>query len=276
MESIFLFTNYRLYLKSFFNNKKAEKAGYSLQVFADKAGFKARDHILRVMNGARTLSQSGALMLSKAMLLSEKETDYFTSLVGFNQAKSESERQHYFNKLSSIRPHGKEQRIRTDQYEYFSEWYHSAIRSLLPVMDIGDDVNKLAQILDPAISISQVRKSIELLLRLGFLVQDGKGRYHVSHPSLDTGEEVKSHALIQFHKKCLHLASRALDVCPAEDRDISGVTMSVSASAIAKIKEEIRSFRKKIATIAQNDTNEDRACQLSILLFPLSRKRAAL
>jgi uncharacterized protein (TIGR02147 family) len=274
MESIFIYTNYRQYLRSFFSHKKAEKAGYSLQVFADKAGFKARDHILRVMNGARNLSQSGALMLSKAMRLSEKETDFFINLVGFNQAKSAAEKEHYFNKLSSIRPYGKEQRIRTDQYEYFSEWYHAAIRSLLPVMDVGDDARKLAQMLDPAISISQAKKSIELLLRLGFIVRDGKESYRVSNPSLDTGEEVKSHALIQFHKKCLQLASRALDVCPAEDRDISGVTMSVSASAIARIKEEIRAFRNKVAVIARNDTNEDRACQLSIQFFPLSRKRA--
>jgi uncharacterized protein (TIGR02147 family) len=273
MESIFSYTQYRDYLKDFFNNKKAEKKGYSLKVLSDRAGFKARDYILRIMKGTRNLSQSGALMLSKAMSLSEKEVEYFIALVGFNQAKTMTEKDHYFKKLSEVRPFGKEQRIRSDQYAYFSEWYHAAIRSLLPVKEFNGNMIGLAKTLYPPISPSQARKSVELLMQLGLLIQDGKGRYKAAEQHIGTGEEITSFALVQFHRKCLELARQSLDTLPPSQRDISGVTMSISDKALLKVKDEIKTFRKTVAMIAEKDSQEERVFQLCIQLFPMSIKR---
>jgi uncharacterized protein (TIGR02147 family) len=272
MDSIYKYTEYRLYLKDYFTLKKSKNSGFSLKVLSDKAGFKARDFLLRVMNGTRNLSQSGALMLSKSLQLTEKEEEYFVNLVGFNQAKTIAEKDHYFKKLSSVCPNHREQKIKEDEYEYFSEWYHAAIRSLLPVIDFKDDFVKLGKTLDPPISAAQVRKSIDLLQRFGFLIRTNNGNYQATTPSLSTGEEIRSFGLVQFQKKCLELASRALEKLPAQERDFSGVTMSISDRAFATIKEEIRTFRQKVASIAMKDANEDRAYQLCIQFFPLSRK----
>jgi len=272
MNSIYSYSEYRQYLKAFFSFKKAQNPGYSFKVLSDKAGFKARDYLLRVMNGSRNLSQSGALMLSKAIQLNEKEEEYFVNLVGFNQAKTITEKDHYFKKLSAVCPYCKEQKIKEEEYEYFSEWYHAAIRSLLPVIDFKDDYARLGRTLDPPVSAMQVKKSVELLLRFGFLVRENDGRYRTTNPSLSTGEEVRSFGLVQFQKKCLELALRALENLSVKERDFSGVTMSISDQALEIIKEEIKSFRRKIASIAMNDSKEERAYQLCIQLFPLSKK----
>ena len=100
MESVFTYTDYRLFLKDYIHEKKLQNKGFSFKVIADRAGFKARDYILRVMNGSRNLSQSGVCMLSQAIRFSEKEAEYFTNLVGFNQAKKPSEKDFFFNKFS--------------------------------------------------------------------------------------------------------------------------------------------------------------------------------
>ena len=44
MESIFSYTDYRVYLKDYFASKKSGNGYFSLKVFADRAGFKARDY----------------------------------------------------------------------------------------------------------------------------------------------------------------------------------------------------------------------------------------
>jgi uncharacterized protein (TIGR02147 family) len=273
MESLYFYSDYRHYLRDFFSEKKRKNRKYSYKVLADKAGFKARDYILRVMTGKRNLSHSGIFRLAHALGLSQKETDYFSDLVAFNQAATPAEKELFFGRMTAGCPHGKHQVLRKDQFEYFSAWYYGAIRSLLPVMDFGDDFAKLGKFLDPPLTPGEARRAVELLIRLGLIRRTGPGKYSVSASSLTAGDEVTSLALVQFHREALDLAKRAIERFPSQDRDVSGVTMSLSKKGYNQIKSEIQALRKKAMVIAEKDRMEDAAYQLNIQLFPLSKRR---
>ena len=175
MNSLFEYTDYRKFLRDYYDSKKGEKRGFSLKVLADRAGFKARDYVLRVMNGSRNLSQSGAFMLSRALRLSEKETDYFSHLVSFNQANTSREKDFFLGKMAGIGKYNRPQKLRQEQVSYLSEWYYSALRSLLPVINFKDDYAELAKFLDPQLTPSQTRKAVEVLLQLGLLIKEKTG-----------------------------------------------------------------------------------------------------
>jgi uncharacterized protein (TIGR02147 family) len=273
MSTIYSYTNYRTFLKDFFSFKKESNPHFSFQVFANKAGIKARDHILRVMNGQSNLSYEGSIKFASAMDLSEKEVDYFVNMVLFNQAKSHDEQLSYFNKMSQICNATPAQRLRQDQYNYFAEWYYSALRSFLPLYNFNNNYGMIGKYLDPPISTLQVRKAIDLLCEMGLLTVDENGNYKVAVASLTAGDEVASMAINSFHRQSLELAIRSISKTPADQRDISGVTMSVSQKGFEKIKSEIQAFRKKIMSIAENDTEEDRVVQFNMQLFPLTKKR---
>jgi uncharacterized protein (TIGR02147 family) len=272
MKSLFEYTDYRSFLRDYFAFKKAENKNFSFRILADRAGFKARDYLLRVMNGSRNLSQSGAFMLSRALKLSEKEADYFTHLVFFNQAGTSIEKDYFLKKMNEVNKYGKIQKLRQDQFVYLSEWYYSALRSLLPVIDFKDNYSEIAKFLDPALTPGQVRKAIDLLVQLGLLAKNKAGRFEVPASRLTAGDEVQSVALARFHKQILELARRAIDYCPAKGRDISGVTISLSSSGFDKIKSEIQAFRKKVMAVAEQDANEEAVFQLNIQFFPLSKR----
>lgn len=274
MDSLFSYTDYRLFLRDYYNEKKRLNRAYSLKLLADRAGFKARDYLLRVMNGSRNLSQTGVCMLSQAFGLSEKEADYFDKLVGFNQAKSPREKEFFYAKMSNTQKYGHHQKLRDEQFECLSEWYYCAIRSLLPVINFNDDFAALARLLDPPISAAQAKKAVQVLLRLGLIECIAPGRYEPAFPAVTTGDEVSSVALMQFHKQSLDLARRALELYPSHMRDVSGVTMSLSAAGYEKIRDEIRRFRKRIMDIATTDNNEEAVFQLNMQLFPLSKRKA--
>lgn len=273
MSTIYSYTNYRTFLKDYFAIKKEENPHFSFQIFANKAGIKARDHILRVMNGQSNLSYEGSVKFSSAMDLSEKEGDYFVNMVLFNQAKNHEEQLIYFNKMSQICNATPTQRLRQDQYNYFSEWYYSALRSFLPLYNFDNNYGLIGKYLDPPISAQQVKKAIDLLCEMGLLTVDEKGNYKVAASSLTAGDEVASVAINSFHRQSLELAIRSISKTPADQRDISGATMSVSQKGFEKIKSEIQAFRKKIISIAENDSDEDRVVQFNMQLFPLSKKR---
>jgi uncharacterized protein (TIGR02147 family) len=273
MNSLFEYTDYRKFLRDYYDLKKGEKKGFSLKVLADRAGFKARDYVLRVMNGSRNLSQSGAFMLSSALRLSEKEMDYFTNLVSFNQANMPRENDFFLRKMAEVGKYNRPQKLRQEQVSYLSEWYYIALRSLLPVIDFKDDYAEIAKFLDPPLTPAQARKAVELLIQLGLLTREKTGRYSVPVSQLTVGDEVMSVALARFHKQSLDLAKRAIDFYPSQGREISGVTMSLSSAGFDKIKSEIQAFRRKVMTVAEQDTKEEGAFQLNFQFFPLSKRR---
>ena len=282
MESIFTYTEYRRYLADFFADRKRLNRHFSLRMLAERSGFKARDYLMRVMRGDRNLSLEGANKLSEFFRFSEKQSEYFRLLVQFNQAPTTSEKERCFLRMSEIRKYGAHQRLRQDQFEYLTAWYHSALRSLLPVLDAkalgsgSEEWERLGKLLDPAITGKQARDSVDLLLRLGLLQKDAKGKYAVAEAALSTGDEVASLGVAAFHRATMDLAKRSIDRHPPAARDVSGVTMSISQDGFRRIKTELRAFRKKIQAIASADTGEDMVYQLNLHLIPLTRRQGAL
>jgi uncharacterized protein (TIGR02147 family) len=273
MESLFAYTDYRRYLQDYYQEKKRINKHFSLRMLADRCGFKARDYLMRVMRGDRNLSPEGADKLSVLFQFSEKQAEYFKILIQFNQAPTTAEKENCYRRLSEIQKYGAHQKLRRDQFEYLSAWYHSALRSLLPVTEFRDDWEKAGRLLDPPITAKQARDSVELLLRLGLLHKDGRGRYSVAERALSTGDEVSSLAVAGFHKASMDLAKRSIDRHPSTSRDVSGITMSISQESFRRIKSEIRAFRKKIMSIAAGDSNEDLVYQLNLHFFPLTRAK---
>ena len=66
------------------------------------------------------------------------------------------------------------------------------------------------------------------------------------------------------------LAKKALDSVDAHERDISTLTMSISAERFDEFREKIRQFRNELITMITADTAPSRVFQLNIALFPLS------
>jgi uncharacterized protein (TIGR02147 family) len=281
MESIFAYTDYRQYLVDFFEERKRLNKHFSLRMLAERSGFKARDYLMRVMRGDRNLSLEGAGKLSDFFRFSEKQAEYFHILVQFNQAHTTWEKEQCYLRLSEIQKYGTHQKLRQDQFEYLTAWYHSALRSLLPVLEPKvlpegqDDWEKVAKLLDPPITAKQARDSVDLLTRLGLLHKDAKGKYAVTEAALSTGDEVTSLGVAAFHRATMDLAKRSIDRHPATARDISGITMSISQDGFRRIKSELRSFRKKVQAIASTDMGEDMVYQLNLHLIPLTRHQGA-
>lgn len=273
MKSLFEYMDYREFIKDYFASKKAKYSHYSLRTLSEQAGFKARDYILRVMNGSRNLSEKGIRMLSDAMHHSEKEADYFRSLVLFNQAEDVLVKGEYFKKIQEYKKQGKCSKLLDDQYSYLSNWYNVALRSLLTDIDITTEYRKIGRMLDPPLTESETREAIERLLTLGLISKDTSGRYLVETPNLSVSNHVQSLALVNLHKMFIDLSRRSLDVHHSEERDISGVTMSISADGYEKIRTELKEFRKKLMSIAASDSNEDRVYHLNLHLFPVTKRR---
>jgi uncharacterized protein (TIGR02147 family) len=275
--SIFDYEDYRSFLRAYYEQQKRQKSQFSLRFWAKQCGFAAPDYLLRVMRGERNLSEAGVLMLSKSMRLGEKDVLFFAALVAFNQAGKPAEKETRWQSLLRLRSHSATQRLRQDQFDVLSDWRHVALRSLLPVLGPvagpsgGDlDHESLGRYLDPPATGRQIKEAVAALERLGLLRRNGR-RYEVEQGQLTTGDEVASMALAAFHRSLLQLASRSIDEHAPSQRDVSGVTASLSAKGVQKVKARIQAFRKEVQAIAAEDAAEDRVYHLGLYFFPLTR-----
>ncbi|MEO7427155.1 MAG: TIGR02147 family protein [Fibrobacteria bacterium] len=278
MKSIYAYTNYRLFLKDFYESKKAE-SGFTYRDFAKAAGMNSTSWLLHLIKGTKNLSAESRVRAAKAMKLGKAEMAYFELMVPFTQAKTNAAKDQYFQRMLGLKRKLKVVQIGEEQYEYYTKWHHPVIRSLVSKVDFGDgragfDYSMLAHCLIPPIPAREAKKSVQLLERLGFIRLGDDGRYMQTSAVISTGDEVSSLNIINYHKQVSRLAEGAHDLSFKEERDISALTLGISEDAFLKIKTRIQAFRKEIMDLASASTVPDRVYQLNFQLFPVGKAKA--
>ncbi|MBN1309726.1 MAG: TIGR02147 family protein [Chitinispirillaceae bacterium] len=277
MNDISTYTDYRLLLRDFYDGSKKKNAYFSYRVFSQRAGISSKGLLYNVVTGRRRLSPSHVAGVAGAMKLNKSEFAYFEHLVAFNNARSIEEKKRYFERMNSIKvtaddpshPH----LVRKEQYRFYSQWYHAVVRSLIDLYGFYGDYEKLAQMVYPAITAAQAKRSVALLENLGFIVKKADGGYAVVDKTITTAPEVISLAIHNYHLQTSDIARKALNELPREHRNFTGVTLGISETAFALVCKEIELFRERLLALAGSDSNENdmqRVYQLNLQLFSVS------
>jgi uncharacterized protein (TIGR02147 family) len=274
MPQISEYTDYRKFLKDYYEETRKTNPRYSFELFSRKAGIKSRGFLHNVIKGTRNLSTAHVFGLVQAMKLDKHETEYFENLVAFNQAADSREKHVFYSRLSAIKNNGikawKPQLLRRDQFEFYSQMLHSTIRSLIGLYGFKDDYAWLAKSVIPNIKPLQAKKSVALLERLGLITKNKNGQYTVTDKSIASPKEVTDVALLRFHEQTGQHALEALKNLPRDKRNFSSMTLGVSKKTYDEICEDIYAIRQKILQKAEADDQADSVYQLNFQLFPVA------
>jgi uncharacterized protein (TIGR02147 family) len=268
---IYNYTSYREFLCDYYKEQKVVNPSFSYQYFANKAGFKTKTFIPKVMKREKALAKRSTLLIAKAMDLTKKETDYFEAMVNFNNAVNINEKEYYFQKLQFLSKRYKSGIVRENQFTYLAHWYYSAVRELVSTLNWGNNFRILANAVYPKITPKQAEKAVKLLVDLGMIKKMPSGRYIQIKKTITIDDRVNSLAVQKYQKQTMELGILTLENVHNEYRDISTLTTSVSEGDFHRIKEEIKHFRKKIIGIVNSDETKDRVYQINIQFFPLSK-----
>jgi uncharacterized protein (TIGR02147 family) len=232
------------------------------------------DHsnLIKVLTGKRHISKENALSIANFLKFNAKETEYFTTLVDFNKSKNDIKSKILLEKLLSIK-NVTPKKLETDQYDYYREWYHTAIYSLIDYYDFRGNYKALAAELHPAISVKEARDSIALLEKLNLIEQNSDGRYVQTHKLITSGQNWHSLAIQKFQEETIKLSLRSLSHDNRNIRDISTLTMALSRSDMEAIREITEQYRKSIIKVISESGPGDMVYQLNIQLFPLTQPK---
>lgn len=270
MISVFNYTDYRKFLLDLYRYHKQEDDSFTYRTFAAMLGIKSAGHLVLIIQAKANISIKLTNIVARKIKLKKRETDYFQTLVLFNQAQMQEEKKEYFEKLTSFNQ-ASVKYVAISQYQFYECWYHAAIRAILEFYSFKDDYKKLSQMVIPAIKPSDARKSIALLEEIGLIGKDNNGYYYPADAVIGTNPDIKSVAINNFALKTIELASEAMDRFPQEERHFSWLTLGISEQTFHQLVEEFREFRLRALELARSDTAEA-VYQFNFQAFPLTKR----
>lgn len=265
--NLFAYLDYRDYLRDWYQAQKKGRA-ISLRAFSQKAGFASPNYFKMVMDGDRNLTEASLVKFMTALNLNKQEQEFFRNLVLFNQAKAHEEKDRHYQALLQSRKFNQLKPIEKEQYEFFSDWYHPVVRELVVAPDFDGSLEKIAERIFPPITPQQVKKSVELLEKLGFITQEN-GRWRQATPTVTTGPESSSLQLLNYHLNILGVAKQILEKVPQEQRDISALTLGIAPERLSEIKQRIQVFRRELLQLVAND-KPDKVVLFTMQLMPVA------
>lgn len=270
MTSIFDYSDYRQFIKDYYESRKASNPAFSFRYLAQKAGINSAPFFKFIIEGKRNLTRATILKTCAALKMTDREAEYFEDLVFFNQAKSVKEKNHFFAKLVKQQKLRNVRKILDTQYEYFTEWYHCAIRELACLPRFNKDHAKLAQALVPPITPRQAADSLKLLQKLE-LLKPAEGGFTQSDSVISTGYGIASHQVINFQIMMLEKAIAAFDASSPSERMTSATTFCISRKTYQAFLEKLRRMRSELLEMARQDESPEAVYELTLNLFPLSK-----
>lgn len=270
---IYDYVSHLSYLNDMVEFYKKESKVFSFRYFAKKSGFASQSTLKFFLSGKRNLTAESIVKVCKGFQLDPMESKYFENLVQMNQTKSNEEKNKFFQEMLKIQRRKKIRLISSDQYEYFSKWYHPAVRELVRCNDFQNDPKWIARRITPMISVIEARESLRLLERLGLILKDSYGNYKQTERALSTDREILSMVARGFHREMGIRAIETLDTIGTDRRDFSGVTFGIPSNRIQELKDKINDFRKQLtASLGTLEEDTDEVYHLNIQLFPLTKK----
>lgn len=271
MKRVMEYQNFRIYVRDFYTERKLA-SGFTWRDFAKLAGYSSPVFLKLVCDGKANLSEVGIERVANAMGLVGADLQYFRALVNFNQEKDSAKKKEFFKELRAIAKENEMTLVGEDQYDYYESWINPVLRELVPQVPEATPA-QMADMLAFDTQAAEVKKALKLLQKVGLLNMDANGKFEQSSKAITTGNiEVANLSVREMHRQMGELAVRSLDEVPMNERDISGLTLGVSEDAFYRITKEIEDFRRRVASIVMQDTDEDRVYRLNVQLFPLTKK----
>jgi uncharacterized protein (TIGR02147 family) len=158
-----------------------------------------------------------------------------------------------------------------DEFRLISEWQHFAILSLAETKDFKSSTKWIAARL--GIAPTLVQKSVDCLVRMGFLTRSTKGRLIATGEQYHSSDGVPNVAGRRALAEDLDIARRSLEEDSIERRDFTSLTIAIDERRIPEAKRLIREFRERFSD-AMDTPHKNEVYKLCIQFMPLTKRKS--
>lgn len=270
---IFDYEDYRLFLNHFYLRKKEDSGHFSYRYFSNKAGFSSHNVLKLVINGERNIATKSIPKFIKALGLTNVEGEHFRLMVLANQATGEK-KELYTNALIRHKEGATSRLLSELEHRFYSQWYHPVMREVVTLDQFKNAKNykEVGLLFHPPISSEDVEISLELLQALNMIAKTDDGWVQCER-GVRTQAEVSSKVIRAYNRKMVLLAEESVERFDPLEREVSGMTLSLSDAMFKKLKKKIQVFKEELlADVLSDEDSVESVYQLNFQLFPMVRK----
>jgi uncharacterized protein (TIGR02147 family) len=271
VKNVFRYDDYRAFLADYFEEQKTIGKSFSHRSFAQKAGFSSHTFCPLVIKGERSLTDDSAEKIIHALPLKDKASEYFRTLVRYNQAKSSDEKRNLFENLEVLRDKTKFSKLDKKAYPFFDAWYYPAVRALAAYSDWAGDHRKLAKMVRPQITVDEARTAVSALVSAGMLIKESETVYRVHSKKITTADVpaiVRNKNRRDILQRCIS-NSESLTV---DERYLAYTTLATTGKTYKKIAEYLDKVRENVIEMVIADEGSDTVYELVFNVVPFSEK----
>lgn len=266
---VFEYTDYRDYLKNVLAQRISKNPKYSLRAMA--RSFAISPALLsQISNGQRNLTALNAVRLAKKLGLNKRESDYFCSLVQYQDAKHMESKALLLEKISALRSRRDIHSVPLDAFKALADWYHYAVIEALRIKKFKPTPKNLAKKL--GISSVEAELALERLVRLGMIEPTPDGGYKQTHNGRKAISTDANLALQTFHQQMLEKAIASLSSQSPKERHVGSETFALDLAQIPEAQRRINDFLDDMADYFSNSEKPTEVYHLGVQFFRLSRK----
>lgn len=273
MISVFEYSHFRKFLCDYYEEQKKVNPSFSYAVMAKKSNISSRGLLKLIMDGKRKLSLANIGALSQGLELNKSESEYFLTLVQFNQSENFNEKNRLYLKLMSFPQKRKISPLKMEQYNLFSKWYYCVLYELILLKpeskNFEEFCHDVVKALKGKLTISEIREAYSQLLTLGLLKEEKGLWQQTQHFILSNVTDELNFAVQLFQREMMTQAQEAL-VEPLEKREFGTVTLAIKKSDLPRAKKFIKEFRDKFNFEFSSILGAESIYQFNLQFFELA------
>jgi len=269
LPEILEYEDFRSFLKDWYKARKEQNSKMSFRYLSLRSGLKSTNYWKLIMEGKRNLSLPMITRFAQTLQLDSVRSHYFHHLVRMNQSSSIDEKTFHARYVIKLKAEVETQNIPRTPMSLYDKWYYPMLREALNLNFFREDPHWISELF---YSSSEAADGLEALEKSGIAARDEKGRLRAKDVIISTGHKTHSALATSQLKQMIIESTKALEFFGSNEREFTGLTLSLDEDAYSKSRELVKRFIKDILQIA-SDTNvptPNRIYQLNLQLFPLS------
>jgi len=267
---VFDFLDYREFLKATYEFRREASSVFSYRFMAQRIDVDA-EQLAPTLQGKLHLPQRALSATLRLCKLEGREAAYFEDLFRLGKAKDPEEAERCRERLEALKV-PPPRTIGPEQAEFYRNWRHSVVRALASLDAIPQEPETIANSCRPPLAPEQAKESLALLQQLQLLVRGSDGRLRPSDPHLAAHESLPLELLRSWHAQAMEQGRRALAEIPPTERDVSTMTLALSASDLPTVRSWVVDLRRQVRALAASTTNPDRVFQVNVQFFPVAER----
>jgi len=264
-------TDYRELLRQYYVKQKERIPSYSYRKMGRQINIDP-SQLFKIMRREQHLPSRCVHSAKELLIQSGISGAYFEILVATSKTYSPEQRQEFSHKSDEK---GEVECIHLDVHEnrFLSHWWIPAVLSYLEISEGMAIPEVIASRVQPPITKDQATEALNILKTLHLVKRLPSGRLGCSHAHISVSGTDNTVAVQAYQKQSLSLGSDAIDAFPAEERDISTLTLAVDGECFRDLVDLAKEFRRQVTNRVNKTAHPDRVLQWSMALHPIVPKK---